>query len=63
MAIIAKYVGDGAFLAGVPARDLEDGDWARLDDARRDLVISSSLYELVEPEKKPAKKKKVDGGK
>lgn len=62
MAIIARYVGNGnQFLGGIPARDLEHGDWARLSQAKRDLVKTSPLYELVEPETKPAKKK--NGGK
>lgn len=56
--IVAKYVGGGAFLSGVPARDLEDGDWARLSGPKQDLVKLSPLYEMVEPEKKPAKKTK-----
>lgn len=52
MSIVAKYVGNGEFLGGVPARDLEDGDWARLDDARRELVEKSPLYELVKTSKR-----------
>lgn len=55
--MVAKYVGDGGFLSGIPARDLEHGDWARLSDAQRSQVKDSPLYEIAEPGK-PAKKKK-----
>lgn len=57
-AIVARYVGNGAFLGGIPARDLEHGDWVRLSGPKQDLVKLSPLYEMVEPEKKPAKKTK-----
>ena len=55
--IMARYVGNGEFLSGIPARDLESGDWARLSPARQELVKSSPLYVIEAPET-PAKKKK-----
>lgn len=54
------YVGKGAFIDGVPARDLTEGDLARLDDFQLAVVEHSQLYRraprrAVEPEEvKPA---------
>lgn len=54
------YVGKGAFIDGVPARDLVEGDLARLDAFQLAAVEASALYRraprhAVEPEEaKPA---------
>jgi len=39
-----RYVGAGAFLSGIPARDLTSADVATLDV---ELIESSGLYEKV----------------
>lgn len=41
------YIGKGSFIDGVPARDLEAGDWARLDEDGRAAVEHSGLYRRV----------------
>ncbi len=54
------YVGKGAFIDGVPARDLTEGDLARMDAFQKAVVENSSLYRhaprgAAEPEEiKPA---------
>ena len=54
------YVGKGAFIDGVPARDLTGGDLARLDEFQLAAVEYSQLYRraprrAAEPEEvKPA---------
>ena len=56
MAIVVKYVGDGSFINGLPARDLTDEDWEVIGrQGRQQWVIDSDLYEVlldVAPEKK-----------
>jgi hypothetical protein len=44
-----RYVGAGAFLMGVPARDLDDDEIAAAGWSRADLV-ASGLYEDVSTE-------------
>jgi predicted flap endonuclease-1-like 5' DNA nuclease len=39
-----KYVGDGEFLSGIPARDLDKQEWARLSETARTDAIESGLY-------------------
>lgn len=38
------YKGAGAFIDGIPARDLTEQDWARLDEDARAAVAQSGLY-------------------
>ncbi len=52
-----KYVGGGEFYTGIPARDLSDDDWARLNEAQQAVVAASPLYEAV-PKKTAASKEK-----
>lgn len=48
--IVVRYVGDGAFYNGVPARDLTEADLAALSDEQRAAVETDVIYELaVEP--------------
>lgn len=47
-----KYIGDGAYLLGVPARDLTDKEWSQLMPEQRTAAEASGLYEI---EKRPAK--------
>ena len=46
-----RYRGNGRFLVGVPARDLDAGEVARLPDRLRARIKSSGLYEPVRPPK------------
>lgn len=50
----AKYIGNGAYLMGIPARDLFDADWNALSKEQREAVIKSDLYEIKQV-KLPAK--------
>lgn len=52
-----KYVGGGAFLIGVPARDLTDEEIEELGLDRK-ILIESGLYE-----EEPEKHEKKQGGK
>ena len=47
MAVRYRYVGDGQYLPGIPARDLTDEDVAALDDARRAEVAAAAIYEAA----------------
>ena len=38
------YIGKGAFIDGIPARDLTAADWARLSEYDRVIVEGSPLY-------------------
>jgi hypothetical protein len=55
--VVLKYVGDGAFLPNVPARDLAADDLkaiAEVDTAGehdRKALLKSGLYEPAEPAK------------
>ncbi len=45
MAIRAAYKGDGGeYLAGIPARNLDEDDYQALDAEQRKAVRESSLY-------------------
>ena len=50
-----KYVGSGHYFQGVPARDLTEVDWAKLDEAQRQLVEGGGLYQKAEPKRKAKK--------
>lgn len=51
----AKYIGDGEFLLGIPARDLRGDEFDNLTDAQQQRVMESGLYKML-PDK-PVKKK------
>lgn len=40
----AKYVGDGDFLNGVPARDMEQGEWFALDEELREQAQALGIF-------------------
>lgn len=40
-----RYVGDGSYLHGVPARDLTKDDYDALSDEQKDAVRKSNVYE------------------
>jgi hypothetical protein len=47
-----RYVGGGEFYHGIPARDLTEVDWSRLNDEQKALVVNGPLYEMVETKAK-----------
>lgn len=49
MSIRYRYTGDGAFLPGIPARDLTDEDVQALTPEQRAEVEASAIYEAVAP--------------
>jgi len=52
MASKARFKGDGSqFLNGVPARDLDEDEYAALDAETKKLVGASELYDVVGGEK------------
>lgn len=57
-----KYTGNGAFLQGVPARDLTKQEWDALSADQRGAALSLGLYAAPErPKRKPVKKEVDDG--
>lgn len=42
--VMFKYRGEGAFLAGVPARSLTEDDWGELDGDQRKLVRDNAKF-------------------
>jgi len=59
-AAIVKYKGHGAFIPGVPARDMTPVEWESLPQALRDQAIQADLYMAVEAASEPVEQK--DGG-
>jgi len=58
------YIGKGAFIDGIPARNLTQHDWDRLNEDERSAVENQGLYrraarpkveEVKQPEKQPEK--------
>lgn len=53
-----EYIGDGNYLYGVPARDMELSEWEALPEKDRELALSLGLYQplIVEvPVQEPVK--------
>lgn len=48
-----KYVGDGAYFHGIPARDLTDAEFAALPAATQQVLLNSGIY-VQEPEAETA---------
>jgi hypothetical protein len=46
-----KYVGDGEFLSGIPARDLTEAEWESLSKEQQKAALNSGLYEKSKPKK------------
>lgn len=44
-AVTYKYVGNGDYLFGVPARDLTKDEFDALNDEQKDAVKKSGVYE------------------
>lgn len=58
-----KYIGQGAFQHGIPARDITDAEFAAFTNDQRARVIACGLYKLVGepvPEEVEAKEHKND---
>lgn len=45
--IAVRYVGEGKFLPGIPARDLSVDEWAALSDEVRGVCLSEGMYAPV----------------
>lgn len=45
-----RYVGDGSFLLGVPARDLTAEEWAALGPAGQATLLYAGLYVVEQGE-------------
>ncbi len=54
MTIRVKYIGNGEYYYGIPARDLTEAEYAALSEEQRRLVDSGKLYERV-PDKRASK--------
>lgn len=46
----ARYIGDGASIPGIPARDLSAEEIAALSDEQRTALVTSGLYTLTSEE-------------
>lgn len=72
-----NYVGKGAYIDGIPARDLTAADWARLNEDDRAAVERAPLYRraprpkveepepeeaAVEPQSEPGEENKTPKG-
>jgi hypothetical protein len=44
--VYAKYVGGGAFVNGVPARDLTKDEWDALDEGARARALELKLHQV-----------------
>lgn len=45
--LVATYIGAGEFFPGVPARDIDEADWAALSADEKALVRGSSVYRMA----------------
>lgn len=52
-----KYVGDGAAIVGIPARDLSKDEVKELD---KDLIEKSGLYEKIKEKGETSEERKVN---
>lgn len=43
----AKYIGNGSYIVGVPARDLEREEFEALTGEEQAAVLASGLYEFA----------------
>ena len=51
-----KYIGNGAFWPGVPARDLENGEWQAIDEGLRKQLVEQKLYRIGKSKKSKSEK-------
>lgn len=45
--VAVRYIGDGAFWPGIPARDLTREEWDALEPEHREQILAHKLYEEV----------------
>ncbi len=45
--IKVRYLGTGEFYHGIPARDLDESEYAALSDEQRQWVDSGTLYDVA----------------
>ncbi len=50
-----KYVGNGRYIQGVPARDLTEEEVAELSMARRRALVKSGVYKMPRKKRKRVK--------
>ena len=51
-----KYIKPGHRLPGIPARDLTEAEWARLDKKLQTAAIHSGVYSIEKPIEKKENK-------
>ncbi len=51
----AIYIGKGAYIEGVPARDLSADEWAEIPPELQDKAIAAGTHKLVRAEAAPKK--------
>lgn len=49
-----KYIGSG-WIAGIPARDISQEEFQKMDKEERELIETCGLFELMEQKEKPKK--------
>lgn len=54
-----RYIGDGSFLHGIPAKDLSEDEFNSLAQELKETIIASALYVLVEKHVQPKKEKVI----
>ena len=56
MAKRVKYIGNGAFWPGVPARDLQNGEWEAINEDVRNILLDFKLYSIDKSKKSKSEK-------
>ena len=54
----ARYIGNGAFWPGVPARDLQNGEWEAIDEDIRTILLNFKLYRIGKSKKSKSEKER-----
>lgn len=42
----AVYIGEGAFISGVPARDLSQEEWEAIGTRRQEAAIAGGIFKI-----------------
>lgn len=45
--VFAKYIGNGSFVAGVPARDMIETEWFELPEEMRRQALEAGTHKLL----------------
>ena len=48
----ARYVGDGDYVPGIPARDLSAAEWKKISETVREQLVEAGLYRPVSSKSK-----------